>query len=336
MSRFLHRIGWIGLWLWLAGQGTPVQAIPAWLRGGTSPVYEETEPDPGFHLFNRPEKKDAASQWAYVLDLQRAGKTRAAAKQALALRLFWPYAPEAPQAQLLYARLLEERGHLEESFDAFQYMVDHYTGRFEFNELIATQRRLAQQVMVARHGRFLLLPGFSAPERAIPLFEKIVENAPEDPETAGDYVFIGRAHEDNFDYAEAIEAYFKAMNRFPDSPHALEAAYRQALCHVRLSDDEPNDQRALATARAACVLFLQRHPTSEHREEMQERIARLSARQAQNDFDLAVYYDRQLKRPTAALIAYRTFLERHPGDAHADEARTRIQQLDAAQKDSRL
>jgi tetratricopeptide (TPR) repeat protein len=310
----------------------PAGAIPAWMRGWRDDPYEESADDSHFRLFNRPSKKTPAAQWAYVQSLRNAGKTRAAARQALALRLSWPTSPEAPEAQWTYARLLDERGHPAESFDAFQYMVDHYIGLFDFGELIAVQHRLAKTVMDARVGKFLFLPGFRAPEKAIPLYEKIAENAPEDPRTAEALLNIGKANEFNFEYAKAIDAYFRALNRFPGTPAAEEAALRQALCHIEIADDEPNDQRALATARAACELYLRDHSGSADTadiERMQANLKRLADRQSRFDYDLGLYYEKTLKRPDSAIIAYQTFLERHPGDFRAEEVRQRLAALQA-------
>lgn len=334
MARGFHR--WIGMAAAaaaLAAWPVPARAIPAWMRGFRSAPYEESAEDRYFQFFNRPAMTTPADQWEYVQGLRRDGETRAAAKQALALRLAWPVSPEAPQAQWLYARLLDERGHPADSFDAFQYMVDHYAGQFEFGELIAIQHRLAHQVMESRVGHFLFIPGFKAPEKAIPLYEKIAENAPEDPRTAEALLNIGKANEFNYEYGKAIEAYFRAMNRFPGTPAAEEAALRQAVCHVAIADDEPNDQRALATARAACALYLRdRGPDAPDRDLMEANLRRLDARQARFDYDLGLYYEKTLKRPDSAVIAYETFLERHPADHRADEVRGRLAALKAETK----
>ncbi|MDR0993643.1 MAG: hypothetical protein LBN38_03630 [Verrucomicrobiota bacterium] len=271
--------------------------------------------------------KNAGSQWDYVQQLQRQGHTRAAARQALAFRLFWPYAEEAPMAQLTYARLLEQRGHLLDAFDAYQYLLDHYIGRFDFKNVMESQRRIAREVMEAKRGKFLFLPGFSAPERAIPLLEKIVQSAPEDAGTPEDYYLIGVANDRIYEYEKAINAYFATMNRFPDSDAAEKAAYAQAIAHIKLSDDAPNDKRALDTARAATMLYLQRYPRTENRPYMTAEIERLTDKQAANAFSLALYYDTILKKPESAVLEYQNFLTKFPNDKRSAEARRRIQQL---------
>lgn len=289
--------------------------------------YVESVPVRGFHLFTRPHKKDPAAQWDYVQSLDRAHQDRAAARQAYALRLYWPYAIEAPQAQQFYARSLDRRNRPQQAFDAYQHLVETYPGQFDFNEVIARQMHAATAVMKRRKGKFLFLPGFNAPERAIPLFEKIVQNAPESVITAEAYYLIGQAHERVYDYPQAIDAYFTTLNRFPTSPFAEPAAYGQANCHIRIAQDSPEDNRAVETAVAACDLYLQRYLDMPRADDIRAARQDLLQRQARNAFARARYYDHILNNPAAALIEYRAFLARHPNAEQAAEARRRVQKL---------
>ena len=300
--------------------------------GAIAKPYVETAPARGFHLFIRPKKKSAAAQWEHVQALDRAGKTRAAANQALALRIWWPHAPEASGAQLLYARLLERRNRPQAAFDAYQHLVEHYTGRFEFNEVLGRQMQIAKTLMERKKGKFLFLPGFDAPERAIPLFEKIVASAPEGRDAAEAYYLTGVANERTYEYDQAIEAYFTALNRFPDSPFAEPSAYSQAQCHIKVSNEAPNDNRALDTARAACFLFLQRYPDSPRRASVEADLARLHNQQVLNAYARARDYDRILRKPAAALIEYQSFVALFPNADQAPEARLRIAQLNPTQE----
>jgi tetratricopeptide (TPR) repeat protein len=306
-------------------------AAPAAAAAAEKP-YVETAPKRGFHLFLRPKELTPVAQWEYVQKLDRDGKAHAAVNQSLALRIWWPHSPEAPQAQILYARLMERRNHLQDAFDAYQFLIEHYTGRFEFDSVIDRQMQITKAIMVRKKGKFLFLPGFAAPERAIPLFEKIVASAPEWRGTAEAYYLIGFANESIYEYDKAIDAYFTALNRFPDSEFAEKSAYAQAQCHIKVSNDAPNDNRALDTARAACVLFLQRYPDSIHCAAIEADIVRLHDRQLQNAYALARYYDRILHKPAAALIEYQSFVALFPDAAQAPAARLRIEQLKPPQE----
>ena len=289
--------------------------------------YVETAPKRGFHLFLRPKKKDPASQWEYVQKLEAANKTRKAAKQALALRIFYANSPEAPQAQLLYARLLERRHHPREAFEAYEFLMEHYPGHFEFNEVIDRQMQIAKFFLERRKGKFLFLPGFAAPEDAIPLFEKIVASAPEGAPAAEAYYLTGVANERIYEYEKAIDAYFTTLNRFPQSEFAEPAAFAQAQCHIKISNESPHDKRALDTAHAACVLFLQRYPDSARRAAIQTELTRLRQLQIENAYALARYYDRILRKPAAAVIEYETFLVLYPDAEQVPAVRERLAQL---------
>ena len=225
------------------------------------------------------------------------------------------------------ARLLERRNRHVDAFDAYQHLVENYPGRFEFNDALQRQMDLAKIVMERRRGQFLFLPGFAAPENAVPLFEKIATNAPEWHGTAEAHFRIGSAHQRTYEYAKAIDAYFTVLNRFPQSEFAEPAAIAQVQCHVAIADDSPQDNRAIETALAASDLFLQRFPASDRRAEIEASRARLRARQAQNAFARARYYDRILRNPESALIEYRSFLALFPDAEQAPEARRRVEQL---------
>jgi len=324
MSKPSTQAGWHGilaLLLWGALWVSPMNAM------ATAKPYVQTEPSRGLHLFNRPKQKDATTQWAYVQGLERRGKLKAALKQALALRIFWPHSPEAPAAQLLHARLQEKRGALQASFNAYQFLVENYIGHFEFDAIIETQLYLARTLMDQRKGKFLFLPGFTAPERAIPLLEKIVASAPEWRGAAEAYYLIGVAHERVYEYHEAIDAYFTTMNRFPDSAFAERAAFDQTQCHIKLSKDAPNDKRAIDTALASCELYLQRYPASPHRAQVEANLAQLHEKRIKNAYALALYYDRILHKPESALIEYTEFVALYPNAEQTRAARLRIAQL---------
>ena len=312
-------------WVLLCG----ILAVPSVDASPAKPYVEKT-PGRGFHIFVRPKYKTPEAQWEFAQQLNRAGKWKSAARMALACRIWWPHSPEGPKSQMFYARLMEDHGKLQEAFDAYQYLLEHYTGRFEFNVVIDRQMQIAKTLMDRKKGKFLFIPGFDAPERAIPLFEKIVASAPEGRHTAEAYYLTGVANDRIYEYDKAIDAFFTALNRFPDSEFAAKSAYAQAQCHIKVSNDAPHDNRALETARAACLLFLERYPDSPHRAEIEADLAKLHERRIQIAYQLALYYDRILRKPSSALIEYQTFVALFPDAEQTPAARRRIEELQQA------
>ena len=302
--------------------------LPAAPSPAASSPYVESSPPVGFHLFCRPARPTPAAQWAYVQNLAREGRASRAASQARALRLFWPSSPEAPLAQLFYARSLDDRGKTAEAFEAYQLLLSDYGSSCDFDAILAAQLRLANALFDARHAKFLFFPGFLAPEKAIPLYQQIIDVAPEAPQAPEAAYRIGLAREKAFEYEKAIDAFFSAVTRFPSSPFASDAATGLVRCRVLLADDTPQDARARDAAIAACDFFLSRFPASPSASSVAADRARLVDRRVQASYDLALYYDRTLRDPVAAAIRYREFLALYPNAPLAAAARERLSQLE--------
>lgn len=311
--------------------GLALAAVLAMAWGGVAVAaqkpYVEDKPPTGFHLFLRPKMKTPSAQWDHVLRLAQAGKEGKAARQAHALQVFWPLAPEAAEAQMFYARAMDGKGAYETAFDAYQLLLSDYGAQCDFEEVLSTQLRLANAILVQRHCAFLGLPGFETPARAVPYYEQIAETAPEWEGSAEALFRAGQANEKEEKWEDAIEAYFRAMNRFPKSAFAADAAVAQARCHVAIADETPNDGRARDLAIAACDLVLTRWPNAPRAGDAARDKARLLVRKRQAAWQLAEYYDKILKNAEAARIHYREFAALYPDAPESAKARARLAAL---------
>jgi len=310
--------------LWLC-----VPLLIAQEREYEEPVPVDDQParkEPRFFL--KPAKATPAEQIDYAVALQSRGQAKEALKQYRALVHTWHDSPQAPSAQSAYALLLEERGRYTAAFEEFQYLIDHYAGRFPYDGVLDHQFRIARHIMTARHGRFFLFPGFKAPERALPLFEQILENAPRWEKSSEAQFLIGAIHEETGQDEEAVRAYEALCQRYPDSPFAAVASFRRAAGLYRIAKSAPRDEVACRRALSALSAFLRDYsdtdnaPTAErYRDELNERLTRMC-------FERAEFYDRISGRPRAALIAYRDFAERFPFSELAAKATERIKRLE--------
>jgi tetratricopeptide (TPR) repeat protein len=289
--------------------------------------YVEDKPPRGFHLFLRPKMKGPEAQWEYVQGLAQAGKAKKAARQAKALRLFWPRSAQAAEAQMFYARAMDARGDLEEAFDAYQLMLDEYGAQCDFGAVLEDQLRLANGILVRRRCAFLGMPGFETPEAAIPYYDQIAATAPEWEGTAEALFRTGQANEKEEKWEAAIEAYFKTLNRFPRSEFASDAAVAQARCHVAIAEETPNDERARDLAIAACDLVLTRWPNAPRAGDAERDKARLLVRKRKAAWQLAEYYDKILKNAEAARIHYREFAALYPDAPERQKAEARLAAL---------
>jgi tetratricopeptide (TPR) repeat protein len=286
-------------------------------------------------MFHRPAKDAASEQLAYAKRLQDEKSLRAARSAYNDLVHHWHHAPEAPQAQLQVARILYEQGKYEKSFKAFQYLIDHFSGRLQYNEILEYQLKIANQVMGDRWGDILFLPGFEAPERALPLLNKLVMNAPNWDKTAAVRLTIGMIHEELKDYESAVSAY-EAVEQYPAEEDVSEnAAFRKATCLYTLSEKSPRDEKRCRTALSALASFLARHKTSERQAEIEGYLESLQLRLATMYYDRALFYDTISKRPESALIAYRDFLKKFPASDRAQYVFARMDALERQVKESK-
>ena len=291
-------------------------------------TYVEAGKTHSWLSLSRPTQKNPAAQLAHAEQLMDQQHYRKAGRAFRALVMTWPGSVEAPLAQWYYARTFDKRGKLQAAFDEYQVLMDNYSGRFaNYDEVLTRQFEIAKTVMNTRRGRMLFLPGFEAPERAIPLFEKIIQNGPRSPFAPEAQFLIGEAYEKSFQYELAVVAYIATLHRYPLSPFAEHAAFGRARSLYAISRDYPNDQQAIDEAWAGIMVFLRSFPGSDYAPEAITMRDGLLVRKSEAVFKIADYYDRIAKRPEAARESYADFLRQFPESALSDKARERMIEL---------
>ena len=281
----------------------------------------------GIHWYRSPSCATAAEQMKLAGQFHREKRYRKAANAFQALVYAWPDSPEAPLAQFELARVQEERELYTKAFDEYQYLFDYYPGQFDYRDVLGRQFKIANYLMSTRKGSFLFFPGFEAPERATPLFEKIILNAPTWNYAATCQLNIGIIHELNEEEEEAVAAFEIVQNRYNDETILAQASFREAQCLTKLCRNRPNDENACNAARAALVQFIRTYPDHEKVPESRATLSKLNDEQARRAFELARYYDQIAHRPKAALIAYEEFLKKYASHECAGPARQRIEIL---------
>lgn len=303
-----------------------VASLPPAVHAQSKP-YEATEKKHSWLSFNRPAEKTAAAQLARARRFHEMGRLRKATRAYKALIAMWPASPEARDAQLGLAEALDERGKRQDAFEAYHVLLSKYSAGFDYDAVVARMFEIAREEMERKRGGFLFFGGFTAPERAIPLFEKILRNAPRSPFAAEAQYRIGRAYELSEQLEEAVTAYLTTLNRYFDSPWAEDAAFRRVLVLERISREAPNDYLALEEAWTAAVFFRRNFPNSKHGQEISELMEKLRRRRERAAFERARFYERVVRRPAAAVRAYEEFIRQFPNSEWTPEARARMEML---------
>ena len=281
----------------------------------------------GTHWYRSPERATAAGQMKLGDDFRLGQRLRKAANAYQALVYACPDSPEAPVAQLKLAQVQEQRELLNKAFDEYQYLFDYYPGQFDYREVLGRQFKIANYLMTTRKGSFLFFPGFESPERAIPLYEKIIRNAPTWEYAATAQLNIGIIHELNDEGEEAVAAFEIVQNRYSDETILAQASFREAHSLFKIYRDRVNDENACNAARAALVQFIKSYPGHEKVGEARTYLKQLNDEQAKRAYEMARYYDEIAHRPKAALIAYEGFLAKYSSSELAAKARNRVEIL---------
>lgn len=283
-------------------------------------------------MFRRPDRESPSEQLAWAGALAAAGKTRKALKQYRALVHQWHTSPEAARAQEAYARLFLKQGKHHRAFDEFQYLIDHFTGEFAYADVIEQQFRIAHHIMTKRRAQWFGMPGFTSPGLALPYFEKVVANAPGGKRAPESQFYIGVIHEQGGDYEEAVAAFRTAYSRHRDSDFAVDARFRYAYNLYRIAQSAPRDKALCRGAFSELAGFVRLHPQSGHVETAEKHMNELRERLAGMYYDVALFYDRPVYKPRAALIAHTDFIRKFPSSDMAPEAKKRIDELEAELK----
>ncbi len=286
-------------------------------------TYDSTKDDRYRNIFLRAKKDTPSEEFKYAQKLQKRGRKRSARRHYKAVVKHWPTSLEAPDAQLEIARMLDKKGKKSAAFDACQVLFDRYPGRFPAEEILKQQFRLANEVMEKKKMR-ILFGGLPDPEAAVPLFEKIVKNAPEWERTPEAQYLIGKAYEDSNTLEMAVPAYHLIELEYPDSPLAPEAAFRKCRLLSKLSEKKKNDNELMEKAFSAAALFVAQYPDSEYFNAAVLLKKRLYDRRAVFAFKSAKFYDNIKGKENAALTAYQRMVKHFPDSTWTAKAKQRI------------
>ena len=281
---------------------------------------------PGF-IFRHPSKETAKEQLEHANQLLDLGKLKKAMKAYRALVHEWHESPEAAKAQMAFAGILEQKKKHKAAFDEYQYLIDHFTGQFSHEEALDHQFRLANHEMTRRHFRIFFMPGYTAPENALPLFRKIVANGPNWEKAAQSQFYIGLIHEEMEEYEEAVDAYEIVGTRYRDTDFGSDAAFRRAKCLFMMADRSPRDEASCMRALSALASYIADYAGEPGVVKAKENLQTLKLRLADMYFKKATFYDVVQKRPKSAIIAYTDYIKRFPLSERSDEAAQRVVEL---------
>lgn len=277
---------------------------------------------------NTPElnaKGDAMYQKAKAHD--DAGRLRPAIRHYDRTATRFPFAPNADKARYRQAELLEQRGDVVKSFEAYQKFIDRFRGSRLYSTALERQRKMAQAAAdgEVRSG-FLGLKTKLPLDRTVKMLEQVRDNAPKTPEAAKAQFTVGQLYDSRKKPNDAIAAYRKLVRDQPESRDAPEALFLVGEILLRQADSGNRNQATLDLAREAYSDYLMQYSGHSKNAKARERLADIRSRNLQRTFETAAFYERTGKFEAAKVYFRDIVKETKSGKLH-DAAQARLRAL---------
>ena len=289
----------------------------------------------GSGLFRSGKKMStSAEQWEYASATRESGSLKKAARRMLYLVRRWPSSKEAPLAARAYADILLERGQLKAAFDAYQDLIDNYSGRMEeYDTVLEAQFNIAKLLMEKRR-MVWAFGGYATPGAAVDYYEEMIRNGPQSAHSPEAQFLVGQCHQAEKEYEQAILAYQILGYRYPDSPYAEEGAWQQVQCLQRLHEEYPRSPELRERLLTSTTLFVHMFPKSTYGEQILKMRNELYEMNAQAMFDLGTYYAEIARNPEAAILYDEALIEEFSMSTLVPLAKKRIGLLNASMSNS--
>ena len=265
-------------------------------------------------------------------EAEEAGHNRSALKTYARVTKQYNNSVYAPEAYYRSAKIRLARKQYYRAFEAYQAMIVRYPNNERFNEVIGEQYRIANALMDgARNRLFGTIPGFRNRDRAVQYFEQIVANAPYSDYAPLALMNVARAHQRAKRVPEAIDALDRMINNYPQSLLAPDAYLKLAQTHASLVDGPYYDQSSTREAITYFEDYMILFPSDPNLDRAEDGLDDMRTVLAESKIKIADFYFDKRSNFKAARVFYNEAITTYPDSAVAQRARTRLEQVDAAE-----
>ncbi len=278
-------------------------------------------------MLHRAKAQTPEAQLIAARELREAGRLKDAGRAFEALVRTWHDSDEAVLAQTENAELLVTRKRYTDAFDEYQYLIDFFSDGYSFTNALNKQFKIAHHVMTKKSPKFLGMGSVERPERALKLFEALVDNAPNWGRAPQVHYMMGLIHEQADHFLLAADEYQIIQDRFPGSEYAADAAFREANCTYKVAKKNRRDEESYQRALASMTLLMRRYPDYEGLDDARKMQQEIRVELMNMYYERAAYYDRIAKKPKSAIVMYEDLIRSFPLSDRAAEARERVKEL---------
>lgn len=285
-------------------------------------------PETGWVSTSGAVRDSPSEQLMFSVGLFEAGDFEGARKEFKKLLKSYGESREAVEAQYYIALCREEESDYYQAFLEYRKTIQTYPSTKHFDEILERQYKIGNYFLGGNKrklfGTAAILP---ARDKAIEIFQAIVEDGPFSEHGELSQYKLGLAHLAMADYEEAVNAFEQLINNYPESVLVDDSRYQIALASLKGTFKPGYDQSATDSAIQELQTFLTRYTDSELLDDAKERLIELKERRAEHEFQVAQFYERRGEF-LSAMLYYSAIVDDFAKTSWAPEAAARIQILE--------
>ncbi len=244
----------------------------------------------------------------------------------------YPKSKEAAEAQFYIGLCFEDQGRVYEAYKAYQKVVEKYPFSERSSEVVDRQYKIGERMLEGegKKGKFVSTI-VGGEYEVIDVFRTVIKNAPYGKNAAPAQYKIGLYLKEKKMYQEARDEFEKVVNDYPTSEWVKAATYQIALTDAHRSSEAQYDQKVTQVAVEELKEFTKAYPDAELSQKAQDEIQGLRNKEAENNFLVGRFYEKQ-KKYESAKIYYEMIIRDFQGSPSAGKAKERLQMMESKKK----
>jgi outer membrane protein assembly factor BamD len=272
-------------------------------------------------------KDTPEEQMKWATGFYEAGEYKKAIAEFEKLIENYPNSVNTPLAQYDIGRSYEELEDYYQAFLAYQKTIDKYPYNERVDEIIERQYKIGSIFLDGQKAKILGMNILPATDKAVEILTKVVESAPYGKYADVAQFKLGEAYKKQEFYEEAVLAYQKLVDDYPNSPLIEDAKYQIALCTYYISRDPYYDQDFTDKAIEEYEELIKKTSDTDLHKEASLTLDRLREKKAKSTFETAKFYEKT-RHYKSAIVYYKEVAENYGDTSIAKEALERIRELE--------
>jgi outer membrane protein assembly factor BamD len=249
-------------------------------------------------------KPTPEDQLEYAQSFRDQGNCKKAMAEYKKLIKAYPRAKEAPEAEFFTGQCLEDMSKPYEAYQAYQLVIDKYPFSERAAQIVSLEYNIANHLLENKGRSKWAQVVVGSDDRVIEILRTVIKDAPYGKYAAISQYKIGLYMKGKGMYQEARDEFEKTMNDYPNSEWAQASKFQIAMADTSRASDAQHEQKVSSIAIDEFNDFVKTHPDSELTPEAKAQMARLKDKEAENNFVIAKFYEKQ-KNLKAARIYYK-------------------------------